>query len=334
MNIQKTNLLNILRAIKPGLSAKGLIEQSDCFAFTGDMVITYNDRITIGYPFETDFDGAVSANELYKILQEISEEDIDLSVSEKNELVIKSKSTKAKLNLFETKEEIIQTINTRIDKWENLPIDFIEGISLCLFSTSTDMTQGFLTCLNIIEDKIISSDNLRISQFIMSSEMESFLLPASSAIELVKFDVNKYYLSDSWAYFKSDSGAILCSRIMSDEYPDVEGLLNLTGDRFKLPKDVQKAIKTASILAEGDFDIDKRIEITVSKDKIKCVGEREIGWVESEKDISFDGTIKFGIHPDFFYHVLNKATTAIYNEDKLLFKSGSFKHLVLLYKEG
>jgi hypothetical protein len=52
MKIQKTNLIQALEKVRPGLSAKEAILQSTSFAFLNGCVVTYNDEISLSHPVE------------------------------------------------------------------------------------------------------------------------------------------------------------------------------------------------------------------------------------------------------------------------------------------
>ena len=328
----RKEILLLLESAKPGISTKNSnVEQSDSFIFHNNKIITYNDQISIVVPFESELEGCVPANELHKTLSKIKEDIIILYV-EDNQLHIKAKKTKAKLKLIEIENIIIPEIPT---EWAQLPKNFIEGISLCIFSASHDEASGFLNCINILENKIISSDNYRISQFSMDEKMNGFLLPVSSANKLINFDIVEYSLSDSWVYFKTIDRAVFCSRIIDVPYPDVSKMLStVKGIKFKLPDTIKKSIELSSIFAEGEFDTHKRIYVTLKKGEIICKGEKESGTIQTKTDIDFDKEkINFMINPIFFLQIIDKSTTVIYSENVLLFQSGTFQHLLALYNE-
>lgn len=335
MKINRQELLETLKTIKPALSTKDIVENSNTFIFTKNEIITFNDKMSIGIGFETDFECLVPADEFYKLLTEIDSENIDFKIKD-DKLLFNTGKIKASLSVHPIDEEILKTIRPDSKlKWNKLPEDFSEGLSLCAFSTSKDMTHPALTCVNVNENEIISSDNLRISLYKLSEPVkDSFLIPASSVQELVKFEITRYCLQDSWVYFKSRNKVTFCSRTVESEFPDCSHLLDVKGIKFKLPKDIKKSIKISSIMADGNFDIDKKIDVELSDGKIKCKGQNQSGWVESEAELSYKkDDIKFSINPDFFSHILDKATTACHNGNVLLFRSGNFKHLISLFEE-
>jgi len=335
LKIKTNKLLKILRLLRPGLAQKAIIEQTKHFIFTGTNIITYNDEVCISYPFESDFVYSVPADQFLKILSNIKDEEIDLAVKDES-LNLKTKKTKAKFTTevdnqaAETADEIT---NKKI-RFRKLPEDFMEAIKLCVFSTSKDMSvdQIHLTGVYADGNNVVGSDDFRISHYEMKKELkDSFLIPATSVSSLVSFEIEKYGLKDGWVYFKTKDGILFCSRLIDSDYPDPLEFFDFKGMRVRLPEDLKEIVDNAAILAEGDFDVDKKINVRIEDGKIKCKGESDVGWIETNTKIKFKKSAEFTINPYFFSEVLNKTDTAVIGEDKILFQSDNFKHLIALF---
>ena len=66
--IKRAELKEALETVKPGLASKEIIEQSTSFAFMGDKVVTYNNKISMSHPVKgLDITGAVKADEMYQL---------------------------------------------------------------------------------------------------------------------------------------------------------------------------------------------------------------------------------------------------------------------------
>ena len=59
---ERNNVLNILKMIKPGIASKDLVESMTYFFLSGNEIVTYNDRISITHPFQTNFSAFVKAD--------------------------------------------------------------------------------------------------------------------------------------------------------------------------------------------------------------------------------------------------------------------------------
>jgi DNA polymerase III sliding clamp (beta) subunit (PCNA family) len=337
MKINREEFLKVLALVRPGLSKKEIVEQSIHFIFDGENISTYNDYICISHPFKTDFKCSIKAEEFYKLLQSMKEDNIIIDCDKDMLVKINGKSSRAGLTAIKEGkiDEYIKELDTKnIKRWRVLPKDFIEGVFLCMFSVSKDMTSGTLSCLSIKDDNISSSDNLRISRYTMEDSIKNeVLIPLQSVIELVKYPVVKYCLVDSWIHFKTEEGIIFSSRIMKGDFPDIDNFFELKGTSIKLPKELQSALQMTKIVVENSIDvIDQKIEINISKELITCRGDGNTSWAEKDVPCIYKGKeIKFLVNPVFFTEILNKTVSVVIGEGKALFKSAdNFKHIMVL----
>lgn len=333
MKVKREELLKILAAVKPGLAKKELVEQATHFIFAGKNIITYNDRICISHPFETDFSCSVKADDFYKLLLKMEADEVEL-VYDKDVLLIKSGKVKSGMAASKDTKvlDLVDLLELDKQKWLTIPEGFTEGIYLCMFSISKDVSQGFLSCLGVQGDMIMSSDDVRISSYKMKSKIKkNFLIPLTSVIELIKFKPIKYSVSDAWVYFKTEDDVCFSSRNVEGEFPDLQEYFKTEGLELKLPKELRSAIDLTMIMAEGEVDLSKKISVSIGPDGITCRGEKETGWVEKEVEFKYKGKkITFFINPQFFGQVLSKSTVMTLGEGKALFESDQFKHIMSL----
>ena len=331
MKVNRDELLNILLLLKPGLSDKAIIEELTHFIFTGNDIITYNDRITISHLFNCDFKFTIIADEFIKILNKIETKQFEMFLKDSN-LIIKAKGLKAKLvtgSVDSVKDHILSIDFDKKRKWNKLPKDFIDAVRLSIFSASKDASKPFSTCLNIYDNKIISTDGIRIGVYEMKDKMKAkILLPAVSASSLINFNVIEYCIEVGWIYFATKDNIIFCSRILNEKYPDMLDFFNFKGKIIELPESIIDSISTVEILAEGDFDTDKKIEIKIEDGKLFCKGSKEIGEIETECDIDSKSKIEFMINPIFFKEILARTNKIKVGEGKALFEIKNFKHLI------
>lgn len=333
MKTKREDLLKALSLVSSGLKQTNIIEQSSHFIFQDNHIITYNDSVSVVIPFEHDLKCSISSSEFLSILKGLKAK-ILLLKQKTNKIFIKTQSTKAELACV-----VDGSINDYIDslelqkkrKWKKLTEDFFQGLKMCMFSASKDESVPYLTCLNVNKDSVYSTDDLRISKYNLTSPIkDSFLIPANAVKELLKYKITSYCLEDAWVYFKNEDGLIFCSRIVVDEYPDVEAEFTFEGKNITLPEKLIDSITTASILAEGDSDIDKKIMVVIDDGKIKVKGENNLGWIESEIEMKEKTKIEFEINPYHFSEILKMTQQMMVGEDRALFEMDNFKHLVAL----
>jgi len=316
------------------------------FIFTGEDVITYNDRISYHYPFKTDFPFSVPAKEFLSFVS-ASEEDIQLIKTAEGIINVKSGKAKASFNvvvsndLGEALDKIEDSIFDQEAEWLPLPKDFVNGLALCQFSVGGDELQNTLTNLYVTGCSVISCDGRRASFYEMDEEITSdyFMIKNKAVKEVAKFKPVAYLLKDNWLHFMDDNQAVLSARNTEGEYPvdDVVGLMEkVKGKKFNLPADdFIKAINVTSIMSESEVAKEKLIRIIFEDKKITCFGKKAKG--ESSYEITCDTVLQkdekmeITLNPDFLKEILSTSSSVEIDTEikKALFTSGSkFQHIL------
>jgi DNA polymerase III sliding clamp (beta) subunit (PCNA family) len=356
MKIVKQDLLKVLSLVSPGIAKKDIVEQSGHYIFSGKDIATFNDQVCVIHPFESDISFSVKASDLYKIVDNIAEAEFEITL-DGDTLNIKSKGTKAKLSTIVSETamvthliEIIRQAMIGKNFWKPLPKDFTEGIYLCAFSASRDLTTGVRSCCAIKNDAIYTTDGIRVSTYIMDSKMEGkkekkeiegkiieidpgLLLPAKDASELVKYKVIEYGISDNWAHFKTKEDIIFNCKVMKGEYPfkTIDGLFEEKDPDLTFPTDLKTNIEAIIPFAEGESDSDKSITLNISKGRIECKAKKERGEITKTIESDYEGeAFTMLVNPVFFSQVLRNATEFALLGNKGQFQSDNFYHVLAL----
>ena len=146
MIIDRKEFLNVLTKIKPGLADKSFVEHSEDFIFDNNIVYTNNNEIAVIQNFETKIKGALPAKKFYELISKLKENKISLK-EEDNEVLIRCGKTKAGIKI----KKDIPSFPVKTDglKFEKLPDNFLEGLKLCSFSVSTDLSKFPLNYLYV-----------------------------------------------------------------------------------------------------------------------------------------------------------------------------------------
>ena len=217
MEVHREDLLDVLNLVRPGLSQKEIIEQSNHFIFDKDQILAYNDELLISYPFDIEIQCTVDASLFLKLVSKMSSETISMEVK-KGILEVWNEKTNAHIPVIEESEilEHIKNVTKEFDgaDWNRLSPDFIEGLRLCAFSADTDRTNGTLTCVRVEGKDIMSGSRNRVSWYQMDKEVpEDFYIEAVLIQELSRYeDISSYTLSKAWAHFKSEGGVTFSAR--------------------------------------------------------------------------------------------------------------------------
>ena len=333
MKINKEELQKALEKVKPGLANKEIIEQSTSFAFVEDKVVTYNDEISISHPVKgLNFTGAVKAQELYQYLNKIKQEEIDISWDE-NQFKITAGKAKAGL-IFQKEVSLpIEEIG-KISKWKNLPKTFIEALKFCKTSCSTDMSRPILTCIEVNKEGIVkSSDGYRLTSYSLSEEMpiDTFLIPATSANELIKYDITQITKGEGWVHFKTKENTIFSCRVFDDAYPDTKRLFEVEGKAINIPMKMISSLDRASVFAKKEFNNDSKIIVKLEEKQMTLSAQADFGWFEENLRVNYlDEPIEFETHPIFLAEILTQVKSCILGKDRMKFEGENWSHVLSL----
>lgn len=288
MEISKKQLQEALEIVKPGLAGKELIEQSTSFAFMNGTVKTYNDEISISHPVEgLELEGAILADNLYKFLGKIKEENLDLTVKG-NEIILTTGKAVAGLSLMnEVKLPFDEELGQK-GKWQELPEKFIENIAFVMTAAGTNLSQPLLTCVHVHKDGYVeASDGYKVARHMLASEMpiNTFLIPAKSVVEVTKLDPKPTRIATGkgWIHFRNKNKTIISCRILNqDTYKDLSSYLNVKGIRITLPDNVSDILSRAVIFAKRDHILEEKVYITINKDVLKMKASSPSGWFREE----------------------------------------------------
>ena len=333
MKINTQELKTALETVRSGLASKEIIEQSTSFAFLNGSVVTYNDEISITHPVEgLEIEGAIQATELYQFISKITKEEIDIEINE-SEICLKSGRSKAWLTLKEAITLPLDSIGTR-GKWKTLPEGFCKAVKFAAASCSKNFSLSNLTGVHVSENIIEGSDSFRITRCILEEPVlvKQFIIPASSALEVIKLNPIKISEGEGWIHFLTDQKTVISCRILQDkEYPNTEPFLKGKGEKIAFPSRILDIIDQATPFTKRDHVLDEDIEIIIADEKIVVKAQSDAGRFEGNTKIDYQGEpIQFSIIPYLLKDILNETLDCIICKDKLKFKGDNWVYVTIL----
>jgi len=339
MEINRSELLAVIAKVKPGLASKDIVEEMTHFIFNGSDIITYNDKVCVHHPFKTDFICSLSSKKFEAAISKVKSKEITIT-NDKKELTIKSASGKTKSTIhieLSMENEIMKKAKTITDEitqegWPDLPEEFIDSAYKCSLAASTDETSGTRTCIKVEGNIIQCGDGSRFSVYTLEDEMQSFMIKAAALPQLKGYKFDKYLITKSWVHFLSADDVVFSTRLIEGNYLDFIRILDsIEGNEIELPADLKDLIDLSMIMAEGEEIGDKKVTLTLEKNKLTCTSRREEGRSTSETAIDYSGEpLTFKVNPIYLHEILNKVKTIVISEKKALFTSDSFKHVMVL----
>ena len=334
MKINKTELQRALEIVKPGLANKEMIEHSTSFAFINGKVITYNDEISLSHPVKgLEIKGAVQATELYQLLSKLKKDEIEVTI-EDNQILLKAGSrARAGLTLHQDIKLPLEEIGD-VGKWKPLPEDFARHVKFAAGSCSRDMSKPVLTCVHVSEDGMIEgSDGYRIARCELEKSMpvKTFLLPASSAVDVVALKPTKIAEGTGWIHFQSEAGTVLSCRVFEDAFPDITAFLEVEGVEITFPRTIVNTLELAAIFSKRDHFLDEHITVVLEDNRMKVKSKSLTGWFEEELNMKYsDDSISFDITPYLLRGILGETLSCVICEDRLKFEGAGWQYVSIL----
>jgi hypothetical protein len=331
MKATREKLLKEVEAVLPGISQKELIEQSSCIIFKDGKIYTYNDEISCRYDTHLKINGAVSAMPLINILRKMKEDEIEIEIGE-GELLIKGNGRKSGIRMEKSIVLPIDSIDEP-EKWHKLPDDFTEGLKYVSPCAGKDESSFALTCIHIHPNWLEACDNMQVSRYLTNTGFDKSVLARRDSIKyIISFDMTEFGETDSWIHFKNPAGLILSCRRYVEEFPDMEPILDVSGERTVLPKGIKEAVSRAEVFSVENVD-NNMVTINLKAGKLRIKGEGASGWFSENKKIKYTGKdISFKISPSLLSELVQKHNECEITESRLKIEIGKLKYVTVLEK--
>jgi len=337
MKINKTALQQALETVKPGLGSKEIVEQATSFAFLEGRVVTYNDEVSISCPLPgLAIRGAIRAEELYKLLAKVTEEELEIKV-EGGEVLLCAGRASAGLPIQQEIKLPLEEVGA-IENW--FPVDklFLEALKFAQYTCSQEASHPVLMCVHVDGSAglLESSDNFRLTQCtIPVLPGVDFLLPAAVITALLQMKPVEMALGEGWVHFRAASQAVFSARLVEGAFPNIAPYL-LVEDGFEInfPITLQDVLQRAAIFSTRDTLADNVVRIRLENRLMIIHGEGEYGWFKEELNYKHKGVpVSFSLNPAFLQQALKGLRKCTKGERTLLFEGETWKHAVALFKE-
>jgi len=338
MKINKDELKTVLETVKPALAGKEFIEQTTSFAFINGKVVTYNDEVSISCPLVgLDFEGAVKAEEVYKLLTKTKAEEVTLEVVE-NELVIKAGRARAGMAL---QNKILLPLDEEIllnGEWKPLPNDFLKACKFAALSASADMANPILTCVHIDEKGVVEgTNNYRIAHWNLGKKLpiQSTLIPAQSILKVIKIEPNEILSSENgWVHFKNESGVIISCRVFNEKYVNTTQYIKegKEGTEIEFPEETNEILGRAGVFVEKQSVEDEKVDVYCKKEKLYIYTKSENSWFKESTVLKGAEDFSFSITPYLLMDILKNNNKCILSDNVLRFSGENWIYISTLIK--
>lgn len=329
--MKRQDLLHALETVRPGLADKEIIEQSSSFAFVNQRVVAFNNALCITHPVDLALECAVKSGELYKSLNKIKTDDVDITVDH-NELVVRAGKIKIGITVQSEIKLPLQEVK-KPKKWFPLQDDFIPLVNIAMYSCARDLGDPILNCVHLNKNIIEASDSYRITVCTLTKSLPiaETLLPLHSVQTVLKIKPNKIADSDGWVHFGNDEDTVVSCRTYLGDYSSLSKLLNITGTKITFPNSIEDMIDRAMIFAKRELTLAESITVTLASKRFKLTAKSESGWFEEEVNNAYNDTpLMFSVAPYLLKGVLSNHTACTVAKDRLRFDGTGWTHVVAL----
>ncbi len=266
---------------------------------------------------ESQIDGAVTvpAQKFYEIISSITDENINIEISEKNQ--IKIFTPKCKFKIMGISYEEFPRL-PEFDQTEALKLDasiLTEMLQLTAFAASTDETRyvlnGILCKINKNKLTMVATNGQKlalIEKVIISNQDKTIIIPIKTVAEIQSNIASNKEVSlifaENQALFDFGRTQII-SRLIEGEFPNYEGVIPMPIEqKVKIKRiDFLEAVKKAALLATPNYQATK-FEFMQNKLIVSKVTP-DIGDFVEEIEIGYSGVpVIIGFNPNYLIDVL------------------------------
>lgn len=332
MKIKTEILKKSIEKMKPAFQKGMLTEFGQYLFISNKQLLAYNDAVCVIAPLDTELEVALPADEFMQFVQKTKSKEIEFTVDES--IVIKAGRAKANFAKNDDVLERIKDLNIYApSELVKLPTDFIEGMKLVRHSVSKDKTERYMTYIKVSGNKLASTDNFRISEYVMSGEMEDMFIPQDVLSHMIKYEFTEYKKFEGIAYFRDADDVYFATRLGETEFVEYEYLLDVEGESFSFPKNTLDMLALASITTDGAISIDKTVRIAIGEGKLKISSENDVGKVEVDESVESEINATILVSPEFMQDVLRTTRDCVISENLILFKTDNFKQVIALFSD-
>ncbi len=274
--------------------------------------------------------GAVPSGPLLSLLSKLSEDDLDIDITEQ-EFLVKGKGRRASIRM---EVEIAQSMSSvdMPEEWTDLHPDFAEAVDITQACASREDSSFVRTCIHVATDRLESCDNAQMAYYPIDTGLEeSCLIRRTALVPMIGLGMTEIGVTRAWMHFRNPDGLVMSCRKWVEDFEDLSEVLVVeNGEPATLPPGLADAVGKAEIFSAESID-SNQVRIELRKNKLKIRGEGAAGWYEERKDIQYDGQpLVFQISPKLLIEITNRTNECVVAPGRLKIDAGKFTYIVCL----
>lgn len=329
--ISRGDFLQVLESVTPGLSPKGIVEQSGSFVFQNGRVVTYNEDIACraksGLP--KDFTGAVKSKAMIDLLRALKDDVIGIDADDSH-MVISGKGRRAKLRMDSQITIPMQNLE-KPEVWTPVNEEFNDAINVVQGCAGKDVSKFATTCIHIHPKWMEACDNYHLARYKIETGVKEPIMVLRDALKHVAgLDMTHFSETPKWIHFRNPAGVILSTQRHVEQYPNLKSYLDVDGTPATLPKGLSSAVSLAKIFSQENADANL-VVIQLTANKLVVTGIGSSGEYSEVKKLVYSGPdLEFTVPPEIISEISSKYSECIINPKRLMVKGGKWTYVTTL----
>lgn len=334
MKISREKLLTTLKVASVGASLPPrmvVLEQSDCFIFHEDSLVTFNDEIMARMPNPLDFDMVVSAGDFMRVLEKMPDKEVEVYLK-KGQVVVKGKRRSAGITVQSEIKLPFQDVPTP-GKWFRVREGATGMLKQAGRTCGRDLSNPLTTVVHVTPKRIEATDNFRLFRATLRTGFrEEVLIPSNAVAALETVPLIRVSVHKGWVHFKTAAKGVLSVRCQKDDYVNLTNALKINeAEHVKLPGNLADIVERSNVMNEGN---DPVVKVAIENKLLTISTRKEVGWYKETKKIAYKGpALTFHVHPKFLSEVLQRTTEVSIGEGKMKLEADGIEFVVAL-EEG
>jgi len=334
MKINRQKFLNVLNTVICGAHKKEVLEQSHCFIFKGDRIISFNGEIYASaiFPSTEPKDFAVQAYDLIQLVAKFPDEEITLAIKN-NQLMISGKKKRAGLTI---QKEILLPVedipqpNKKIRIKEGVMEALIMAAKVCI-SSHEDYR---VSHVQISPNKIQATDKNRFLRITIKTGLKTILVPSGAILAVKDIPIDRISLGKGWLFIgnKNVQLGICCTEEEYYEEELLDTIINMDDPQpIQLPKEMSNVIDRALIMSADDNSSMSKVSITSKSITVRT--QKESGWYEERQPVKYKGEdMILSVGLPLLKDLLSKTHKALVTQHKIKMEKDGIEFVTALGK--
>lgn len=333
MKVEREKLLKTLDVAVVGTTPREILEQSNCFVFTEDSLVTFNGEIfTKAKNPVPEVVGAVPAEDFRALLAKFPDDVVDVRVK-RGEVRVRGKKKEAGLTVLEGVRLPYGGVPGP-GEWVEPPPELLPTLLQASRVCGKDDSQPRTMDVHVTSGLVEACDNYRLFRSTMETGVpRELLLPAASISAVGTLAFSRLSTHGGWLHLQRKGGHRVSLRCSSGDYPNVSTLLEL-GDarKVRLPGNLSDILSRASVMQDST---DALVSIKITRGELVLRSRKDTGWYQESREIKYDGEpFSFDVNPEFLEEVLAKTRTVKVSKSRMKIEAGEVVFVVALDKPG